>query len=63
MANEYGYEASPVGLYRVSRDGKTVLPSATEQEAWKYLHGVLPCSISHAVKHEGWRIEPLQEAP
>lgn len=44
----------------VTRDGSLRGIFDTETEAWQYLHRILPYSIDHAVKWEGWKIEEVE---
>lgn len=45
--------------YRLTRDGKELLVG-TERECWVYIHRMEPCSVSHALKFEGYAITPCK---
>jgi len=53
----YPYKKSPNNVYSLQRDGHLVM-RGTEQQIWKYLHNTHSFSIDHALKHEGYKIEP-----
>jgi hypothetical protein len=44
----------------LSRDGKEVL-RGEEIDLWEYIHKNHPYSVSHALKHKGYEIEPEGE--
>jgi len=54
---DYPYISSPSGRYILSRDGK-IVTRGTEQEIWKYLHTTHGYSVEHAIKYEGYKIQP-----
>jgi hypothetical protein len=51
------YIKSPNGRYVLSRDGKIVM-RGTEEEVWRYIHNTHGYSVGHALKHEGYKIQP-----
>lgn len=53
----YPYPAAD--RYRLTRDGVEHLTAATEGECWNYLHNVTAASVEHALRHEGWKMEPV----
>lgn len=54
---EYNYGYSKTDEYILSLDDKEVLRSS-EAAIWKYLHKTHSYSVSHALLHEGYKIEP-----
>ena len=56
--NLYGY---PVGFkkYQLSRDG-VVVRVGTEDECWHWLHMNHCYSVHHALKYEGYKMEPVK---
>ena len=57
MPNNY-YENSPSGRYVLTLDGKEVL-EGTEIEIVDHIHNNHCYSVSHALKYEGYKIEPV----
>jgi len=53
----YPYIPSPTGRYVLSRDGKVVM-RGTEQEVWTYIHTNHSYSVEHALKYEGFKLQP-----
>lgn len=51
----YGYP--PAERYTLTRDGKPLM-IGTEAECWNYLHATHACSVSHALRWEGYKLEP-----
>lgn len=49
---------SRTGQYALKRDGKFVM-RGTMDEIWKHIHQTHGYSVSHALQHEGYSIEPL----
>jgi hypothetical protein len=44
-------------VYHLYRDGK-LLTTGTEAMCWRYIHGTTSFSVDHALKHEGFSMEP-----
>ena len=59
-AKQYDYQKSESGRYVLSLDGREVA-RGTEGELWRYLHRHCSCSVSHALAHEGYSIEPEEQ--
>lgn len=55
--NRYPYPSSPSGRYVLRLDGAEVL-RGTEHDCWAYLHRSHCYSVFHALKFEGYSIEP-----
>ncbi len=55
------YPSSPVGLYVLRLDGAEVM-RGLEIACWNYIHRVHPFSVDHAIRHEGYSMEPLIES-
>lgn len=56
----YPYQSSPTGYYILLRDGKETM-RGTEQECWQFIHRFHCYSVEHALKYEGYSMEPVQE--
>jgi len=56
----YPYPTSHTGQYRLTRDGKEVL-RGSEGEIWKWMHRHESSSIEHALRYEGYKIEPISQ--
>ena len=50
---------APAGSVVVSRDGVAVFVADTVDAAAWFVLDTVPCSVSHAVRHEGWRLTYL----
>ncbi len=55
---DYPYEISKTDNYLLKRDGVLVM-QGTQEMVWRWLHTNEPFSVSHALKYEGYSIEPL----
>lgn len=53
------YPKSPSGQYVLRRDGQEVM-RGTEDEVWQWLHRNHSYSVDHALRHEGYSIEPVE---
>ena len=53
----YPYKSSSTGRYVLKRDGSEVM-RGTEQELWSHLHRIHGYSVEHALRYEGYSIEP-----
>lgn len=53
------YPKSPSGQYVLKRDGREVT-HGTEDEIWKWLHNNHGYSVDHALRYEGYSIEPVE---
>lgn len=53
----HGYEKSETGKYVLTRDGRAILVG-TEQECWAYIHERHCYSVDHAIRWEGYSIQP-----
>jgi hypothetical protein len=62
MAHHYPYEKSSSGMYLLKRDGRDVL-LGTEQDIWQYIHQHHAYSVEHALRYEGYSIEPVSSNP
>lgn len=49
-------------LFKVTRDGVDRF-SGTHNECWTHILKSQAHSVDHAIKYEGWKIEPLEVAP
>ncbi len=58
-ARSYPYDRSPSDQYVLTRDGKEVT-RGTEQQVWAWMHRNVSSSVDHALKHEGYRITPVE---
>jgi hypothetical protein len=54
---EYNYGYSLTDDYVLTLDGQEVF-KGTEAAIWRYLHRNHGYSVSHALKYEGYKIEP-----
>lgn len=61
-AVEYSYDRSLNDRYVLKRNGTTV-HMGSEQDVWSYLHKWCPYSVSHALRYEGYSIEPEVSSP
>lgn len=57
-SNLYPYQPTHEdGPYRLTRDGKEILVG-TEGECWTWIHRNCGYSVEHALRYEGYRMEP-----
>lgn len=58
----YPYQRSASDQYVLTRDGREVM-RGTESQIWKWMHANVSSSVDHALRHEGYKIEPVETAP
>jgi len=60
MKESTGEQAGRQGEWRLSRDGVLIM-EGSEYNCWTYLHRMHPYSVDHACKHEGFKLEKIEE--
>lgn len=56
--NLYPYDPTHKGPFRLTRDGAEIL-IGTEGECWTWIHRHASSSVEHALRWEGWKMEPV----
>lgn len=62
-AHHYPYKEPGPGPWTLYLDGQVIKTAETEGELWAFLHATTSCSVSHALRWEGYSIKPPQEEP
>ena len=55
------YEDRETKELKVTRDGEAYFWADSENECLIWMQANVPYSWHHAIKHEGWKIEPNQD--